>query len=564
MKIDIFTSHVGYLPGSRKIAVLAGPLARASEFSVRDAGLPTNVPLRGRTVPFPCVWGDFAVADLTELTTPGIYQVLAPEEPAASYPFTIADDVYVKTLKMAFDHFHLQRCGVAVPGYHPVCHLDDGVVWDTHDFRDTAGGWHDAGDLRKWMFTATFYVFCMLELYERLNPGWRSWNRETGDVLDEARWGNDYLLKSQDPATGLVYSDTAGGKNGDNCDNRWTDSIRKSGDERRINLKIQNPTQWWFIAVQARMSRIFSKTDPSYSAHCRAACMRCLKAMGDRPAGESAKDAPAPVAFYELHKLTGQNKYRESALTFGRALVECQNREFDFGQTGIRGFFFENRKHERAYKSWMFTGQPLYSLSLLALEYGDRECADAVRLYVREYAARMAGVSPFGILPYGLYFGPAKENAHTHPLAGALSYRFFKWDEAKLPEKAAVEKETFEHGQSSHLLSHAAAFMLAERLLKDGVAQDLALRQLEWVMGCNPETACLMTGGGVNTPWPHSRFVGIIPGGMLNGFNGGKDDVPFLHNGNSLHWETTEYWGTHAANYIWTLSLLYEGRNVVF
>jgi len=43
----------------------------------------------------------------------------------------------------------------------------------------------------------------------------------------------------------------------------------------------------------------------------------------------------------------------------------------------------------------------------------------------------------------------------------------------------------------------------------------LAYRQLEWIMGANPFSASLMTGEGLRTPYPHSRFVGPIPGGIL-------------------------------------------------
>lgn len=45
-------------------------------------------------------------------------------------------------------------------------------------------------------------------------------------------------------------------------------------------------------------------------------------------------------------------------------------------------------------------------------------------------------------------------------------------------------------------------------------------------MGANPLAACMMTGAGANLPLPFSMFVGTIPGGMVNGFNGGPDDLP--------------------------------------
>jgi hypothetical protein len=49
---------------------------------------------------------------------------------------------------MALGTLRLQRCGMAVPGYHPACLLDDARGPDGNQV-DVVGGWHDAGDLRK-------------------------------------------------------------------------------------------------------------------------------------------------------------------------------------------------------------------------------------------------------------------------------------------------------------------------------------------------------------------------------------------------------------------------------
>jgi hypothetical protein len=79
---------------------------------------------------------------------------------------------------------------------------------------------------------------------------------------------------------------------------------------------------------------------------------------------------------------------------------------------------------------------------------------------------------------------------------------------------------------------------------------------LEWVMGANPFGACLMTGEGSRNPYPHSRYVGLIPGGIMNGIAGNMKDAPILDTSNGFDWRTTEYWSPHNAFYIWTLSVL--------
>ena len=132
------------------------------------------------------------------------------------------------------------------------------------------------------------------------------------------------------------------------------------------------------------------------------------------------------------------------------------------------------------------------------------------------------------------------------PLAGDLTYRYF------MP----VRKQFWWLGMTSHLECYA--LLLAEAAQAFGRAQyrDLAYRQLEWVMGANPFGACLMTGEGMRNPYPHSRFVGLIPGGIMNGIAGNSKDAPILDTHNGFDWRTTEYWSPHNAYYLWAVSTL--------
>jgi len=65
-----------------------------------------------------------------------------------------------------------------------------------------------------------------------------------------------------------------------------------------------------------------------------------------------------------------------------------------------------------------------------------------------------------------------------------------------------------------------------------------------------------MTGEGMRNPYPHSRYVGLIPGGILNGIAGNVKDEPVLDVEYGFDWRTTEYWSPHNAYYIWALSVL--------
>jgi hypothetical protein len=170
---------------------------------------------------------------------------------------------------------------------------------------------------------------------------------------------------------------------------------------------------------------------------------------------------------------------------------------------------------------------------------------DAVRLHIEEYVRPMTAHSAYGIVPFGIFKGaPTKETYRK--LAGELTYRYF------MP----VRKQFWWAGLTSHLECYAAMLAGAARAFGETAYRDLALRQLEWVMGANPFGACLMTGEGMRNPYPHSRYVGLIAGGIMNGIAGNMRDEPVLDMTNGFDWRTTEYWSPHNAWYEWAVSAL--------
>lgn len=141
--------------------------------------------------------------DFSAVTNRGRYAVVSGEgkTAVASPAFTINDDLLrQQAAEPGYRFFYYQRCGVAVPGFHAACHLDDARMPDgTH--RDLSGGWHDAGDYNKYCgFTPeTFYAQAVA--YHRQPRLFDQWDRDhngRADILDEALWGAEFLLKALD------------------------------------------------------------------------------------------------------------------------------------------------------------------------------------------------------------------------------------------------------------------------------------------------------------------------------------------------------------------------------
>jgi hypothetical protein len=170
---------------------------------------------------------------------------------------------------------------------------------------------------------------------------------------------------------------------------------------------------------------------------------------------------------------------------------------------------------------------------------------DAVRLHLDEYVTPLTAHSAYAIVPFGVFLGSPTAETYR-PLAGELTYRYF------MP----VRKQFWWLGMTSHLECYALLLAEAAQAFEHTPYRDLAYRQLEWVMGANPFGACLMTGEGMRNPFPHSRFVGLIPGGIMNGIAGNAKDAPILDTQNGFDWRTTEYWSPHNAYYLWAVSTL--------
>ena len=73
-------------------------------------------------------------------------------------------------------------------GWNPPCHLDDVRRADTGEQMDLVGGWHQSGDLRKWMMGTPYGLTGLAKLGLLRNPRW-----EQGQIADELRWGNRYF-----------------------------------------------------------------------------------------------------------------------------------------------------------------------------------------------------------------------------------------------------------------------------------------------------------------------------------------------------------------------------------
>lgn len=139
-----------------------------------------------------------ALINFTSLNSNGEYFI--EYENIKSYRFRIDESVFNTVRDSLSLFFKVQRCGPTNPLLHKVCHLQDAtkvIGYSDSSSIDLTGGWHDAGDYIKFLYTTAFTTYMLLFSYE-FDPQKFSFdldNDSVSDILQEARVGLDFLLR---------------------------------------------------------------------------------------------------------------------------------------------------------------------------------------------------------------------------------------------------------------------------------------------------------------------------------------------------------------------------------
>ncbi|MGH9664001.1 MAG: glycoside hydrolase family 9 protein, partial [Bryobacteraceae bacterium] len=442
----VILNHLGFVPESKKLLIVrTSGESPPAQFSMREIGSVLE-PFRIRRPLARVSSGGVAAlaGDFSDVRREGMYQVSVNGE--RSVPFFIRPDVWRRTLPKAAGYHKYQRCGVRVPNVHAACHLDDARRRDNGEHVDLTGGWHDAGDLRKWMTATMMNAFGMLWLLRNLGEDWDLAGSGSAPVREEVRWGNVYFLKMQDK-DGLVFADVAGGIHGDNSDNHWTDNRAGTKDDRYLNVSKTEVVQAMFAALQAMMAQEFARSDREYAGTCLQAALRCWSAAGKR--GDSSLTAAWwTLAALELRRATRREEYGNAAVEYGSGLAALQNTQFTGNQKRIRGFWQTAKTDSNPYCEAVYSALPGIALLQLSTELSGHSDAarwrDAVRLHLDEYVLPMSALSCYGNVPYGVFFGSPTPEVYR-PLAGDLTFRHF------MPTR----KQSWWLGMSSHLQCYA-------------------------------------------------------------------------------------------------------------
>ncbi|WP_046577521.1 glycoside hydrolase family 9 protein [Spirosoma radiotolerans] len=207
---------LGYRPGSPKVAIwgsLTGQTVATFDLVDEQTNQVIQQLSAGRAFGAYGAFKETYRLDFSAFQRPGRYY-LRTADGARSPGFRIGEDVYAGAADFCLRYMRQQRSGYN-PFLKDSCHTHDGYTMygpmpdSTHI--DASGGWHDASDYLQYVTTSANATYHLLAAARDFPTAFGDQVQTNGlpgangqpDVLDEARWGLDWLLKMHPTDTWL-------------------------------------------------------------------------------------------------------------------------------------------------------------------------------------------------------------------------------------------------------------------------------------------------------------------------------------------------------------------------
>lgn len=304
-------NQYGYAVSGPKKASIVDPATDPLPWELRDAE--GKEVASGRTSVFgddPMSGDHVHIADFSRLHTTRTGLTLHVGD-QVSEPFDVLKNPYDTLRRDSLAYFYHNRSGIEIEEQYvgkeyarPAGHLgvapnkgDTSVpcLPGTCDYSlDVSGGWYDAGDQGKYVVNGALAAWQLMDTYERSlherdTEGTRDGllaipeqDNGTPDVLDEARWEMEFLLRMQVPAGEPL----AGMAHHKIHDAAWTPhpTLPHKDPQPRHLYPPSTAATLNLAAASAQCARLFARWDRPFAARCRDAAETAFKAALAHPA----------------------------------------------------------------------------------------------------------------------------------------------------------------------------------------------------------------------------------------------------------------------------------------
>ncbi|RSV43574.1 glycosyl hydrolase [Sphingomonas sp. ABOLE] len=454
-----------------------------------------------------------------------------------SDPFAIAPSLYRPLVRDAANFFYQQRAGTPIDAKfagsawaRPAGHAHEvagcfsgvderGTVWPGCAYKlDVTGGWYDAGDHGKYVVNGGIALWTLLNAYARRPKAFPDGSLripESGngvsDLLDEARWEMEFLLRMQIPdgvrtqvPSGPLGApkpgrpaweasfppfaeiDAGGMAHQKVADRNWTALPMPPQNDREERL-LYPPTTGATLnlaATAAQCARLWREVDDAFAARCLTAARRAWAAAQRNP------------QVYATSSFTGSGGYGDNSLSdeFYWAAAELYATT---GEAAFRKAVTGSPHFGEAVRApgWSFTA-PLGTITLATVKTG---LSDAE---VQKLRATLIAAAD-GMLEQ------RRQNGYA------------------IPYKA----QGYPWGSNGDLMNQAMLLGVASDLTGDSKYRGGIVSALDYLLGRNPMGTSYVSGHGVRSlDNPHHRFWAHVLDAKLPGpppgvLSGGPNDT---------------------------------------
>ncbi len=256
-KAWIRVNQLGYQPDASKVAVYAANHDRVIVDFYLVESATREIVFEGKAGKAFGAYGPFKQTyrlDFSSFKKEGVYILVT--DGAESPGFRIGNDIYKGAADFCLRYMRQQRNGFN-PYLKDSCHTRDGYslygqsagIPDS-SFINVTGGWHDASDYLQYVTTSANATYHLLMAWrdfpsvfgdEKLENGLDGMNGRA-DVLDEAKWGLDWLLKMH-PREDWMFNQVADDRDHASMRIPKQDSFYGRGNERPVYFVSGEPQQ---------------------------------------------------------------------------------------------------------------------------------------------------------------------------------------------------------------------------------------------------------------------------------------------------------------------------------
>ena len=287
-------NQLGYTPGTVKVAIWCSKEEKEIVKWELVNSVSKKIVATGKAGKAFGAYGPFKQTyrlNFSHFKKPGRYYLLAGN--IKSPEFEIGDDVYKGAADFCLRYMRQQRTGFN-PYLKDSCHTHDGYVLygEKAGIKDSTridvvGGWHDASDYLQYSTTSANATYHLLMAYRDFPKVFTDEKQANGldgkngmaDVLDEAKWGLDWLLKMH-PRPDWMFNQIADDRDHMGMRIPGQDTFYGKGFERPVYFVSGEPQQRGrfmnnttgtsstagkFASAFALGSKTFEKTNIEYS-----------------------------------------------------------------------------------------------------------------------------------------------------------------------------------------------------------------------------------------------------------------------------------------------------------